>query len=85
MIARAPWLVRPEKVATSDDEDRTAGLVFSHPVNRTSTNGVTGLPSRASAEQGERLFAWMVADLAAQVHAAMLEEPPLPNSFFVTL
>ena len=46
----APDLVRPEKIAQSDDADRTAGLVFSHPVNRTSANGVTGFPSRASRE-----------------------------------
>ncbi len=85
MMARAPWLVRAEKLASSDDADRTAGLVFSHPVNRTSTNGVTGFPSRATLAQGERLFAWMAEDLAAQVRAAMLEEPPLPNSWFATL
>jgi creatinine amidohydrolase len=85
MMACAPWLVRPEKVASSDDADRTTDLVFSHPVNRTSTNGVTGFPSRATLRQGEQLFAWMVEDMAAQVRAAMTEEPPLPNSWFATL
>jgi creatinine amidohydrolase len=84
MLARAPWITRPEKIASADDEDRTAGLVFSHPVNRTSKNGVTGFPSRATREQGERLFAWMVEDLAAQVRAAMTEQPPLNNSYLVT-
>lgn len=82
MLARAPHLVRAEQLAVSDDCDRTPGLIFSHPVNRTSTNGVTGSPSRATPEQGERLFAWMVEDLAAQVRAAMVEKPPLPNSYF---
>jgi creatinine amidohydrolase len=48
MLALAPELVRPDKLATSDDEDRTRGLVFTHPVNRTSKNGVTGFPSRAT-------------------------------------
>jgi creatinine amidohydrolase len=84
MLARAPALARVEKLATSDDADRTGGLVFSHPVNRTSTNGVTGFPSRATREQGERLFEWMVEDLTAQVRAAMTEQPPLPNSYFTT-
>ena len=81
MLARAPRLVRPEKLAKSDDEDRTGGKIFSHPVNRTSANGVTGYPSRATLEQGERLFAWMVEDLAAEVRAAMTEEPPLNHSY----
>ena len=56
MLACAPELVRPEKLAAADDEDRTRGLVFSHPVNRTSRNGVTGFPSRATREQGEESF-----------------------------
>jgi creatinine amidohydrolase len=84
MLARAPWITRPEKIASSDDGDRTAGLVFSHPVNRTSANGVTGFPSRATREQGERLFSWMVEDLSAQVRSAMTEEPPLNNSYFLS-
>lgn len=84
MLARAPSLVRTEKLATSDDADRTGDLIFLHPVNRTSRNGVTGFPSRATREQGERLFAWMVEDLAAQVRTAMTEQPPLTNSYFVS-
>jgi creatinine amidohydrolase len=84
MMARAPGIVRAEKVAGSDDEDRTAGLVFSHPVNRTSRNGVTGYPSRATLEQGERLFGWMVADLTEQVRAAMQEKAPLEQSYFIS-
>ena len=49
MLAVAPELVRPTLVAAADDADRTRGLVFAHPVNRTSRNGVTG-----SAEPGQR-------------------------------
>jgi len=82
MLARAPSMVRMEKLTTSDDEDRTRSLVFSHPVNRTSLNGVTGFPSRATREQGERLFEWMVEDLSSQVRLAMTEQPPLPNQHF---
>jgi creatinine amidohydrolase len=85
MQALAPHLVREEKVAAADDPDRTEGLFFSHPVNRTSANGVTGFPSRATAESGRRLFRMMVEDLAGQVRAALTECPPLPQSYFATV
>lgn len=81
MQALAPTLVRPERIADADDPDRTQGLVFAHPVNRTSRNGVTGKPSLASAAQGEDLFAWMVEDLCALVLRGLAETPPLPHSF----
>ncbi|MBX9931048.1 MAG: creatininase family protein [Methylobacterium sp.] len=81
MLALAPDLVRPERITESDDPDRTDGLVFAHPVNRTSLNGVTGRPSQASAEEGERLFAWMVEDLSALVLRGLTETPPLPHSY----
>ena len=51
MLAVAPEIARPDLLATSDDPDRTGGLVFAHPVNRTSLNGVTGAPSRASVQE----------------------------------
>jgi len=81
MMTLAPELVRPEKLAAADDPDRTGGLVFSHPVNRTSLNGVTGLPSRASQQQGENLFRMMVADLTNLVRSALTEQPPLSQSY----
>jgi len=55
--------------------------VFSHPVNRTSRNGATGRPSRASAAAGRRLFGWMVADLCALVRRGRRERPPLPAGY----
>jgi creatinine amidohydrolase len=82
MLAIAPELVRPALIAQADDPDRTAGLVFSHPVNRTSTNGVTGTPSAASAEQGTRAFEWMVDDLCALIRRGLEERPPLEHSYF---
>ena len=85
MMALAPELVRPERLAAADDPDRTTGLFFSHPVNRTSRNGVTGTPTAASAEEGRSLFAMMVADLSAQLRAALTEQPPLAASYFATL
>ncbi|MDD5139775.1 MAG: creatininase family protein [Verrucomicrobiales bacterium] len=85
MLAVATEQVRADKIAASDDEDRTAGLVFTHPVNRTSLNGVTGFPSRASREQGEKLFSFMVEDLTALVRRALKEQPPLAQSYFTTL
>jgi creatinine amidohydrolase len=81
MLARTPHAVRPDRIASADDPDRTAGLLFSHPVNRTSCNGVTGSPSQASREAGARLFAWMVEDLTAKVQAARREVPPLPHPY----
>jgi creatinine amidohydrolase len=85
MLAHAPELVRPEKLSAADDEDRTAGLVFSHPVNRTSRNGVTGFPGRATVEQGKQLFRFMVEDLAALVRSGLTERPPLSNSYFTAI
>jgi creatinine amidohydrolase len=82
MLATAPEIVRSQLIATSDDPDRTADLVFSHPVNRTSLNGVTGTPTLASVELGFQLFAWMVEDLAAIVTRGKSEEPPLDQSYF---
>ena len=81
MMAIAPQMARPELNATADDPDRTQGLVFAHPVNRTSLNGVTGNPSQATEEDGRRLFAWMVEDLAAIVEKAKSEKPPLAASY----
>jgi creatinine amidohydrolase len=82
MLALAPRLVRPKRIKSADDPDRTHGLVFSHPVNRTSTNGVTGNPSRATVAQGRKLFQWMIADLTALVRRGRREDPPLAASYF---
>jgi creatinine amidohydrolase len=82
MLATAPGMVREERLADADDPDRTAGLVFSHPVNRTSKNGVTGAPSQASAEKGREWFAWMVEDLSALIVSGVTEQPPLDVSYF---
>jgi creatinine amidohydrolase len=82
MLATAPEMVRQNKLNMADDPDRTAGLVFSHPVNRTSLNGVTGTPSIASKEKGEEWFAWMVEDLSNLVTKGMQENPPLAHSYF---
>jgi creatinine amidohydrolase len=82
MLAHAPAFARPELCATADDPDRTAGLVFAHPVNRTSRNGVTGHPSRATAAQGEKLFRWIVSDLAKLVRRALREKAPLDTPYF---
>jgi creatinine amidohydrolase len=82
MLALAPELVRAALIPQADDPDRTAGLVFAHPVNRTSTNGVTGTPSAASAQEGEQAFAWMVEDLSALILRGLTERPPLAHSYF---
>jgi len=82
MLARAAHMVRPTRLVDADDPDRTDDCVFSHPVNRTSRNGVTGQPSAASAEKGRELFTWMVEDLTDLVRRGMSEQPPLPHSYF---
>lgn len=81
MMALEPGCVRRRTIAAADDPDRTAGLVFSHPVNRTSRNGVTGRPSLATAADGRRLFGWMVDDLSALVLRGLREKPPLAAAY----
>lgn len=81
----APRLVRGERLGEAHDPDRTRGLFFTYPVNRTSRNGVTGHPVTASAEHGAQLFAMMVEDLSAQVRAALHEQPPLEHSYFASV
>ncbi|MBI1205343.1 MAG: creatininase family protein [Rhodopseudomonas sp.] len=82
MLAVAPEMVRPDQMADADDPDRTQGLVFAHPVNRTSRNGVTGLPSAATASKGQRWFEWMVEDLSGLIARGLRETPPLDRSYF---
>lgn len=82
MLAKSPEMVRPEKLAAADDPDRTPGLVFAHPVNRTSLNGVTGSPSISTAQKGNDWFGWMVEDLAQLIMQGMQETPPLAHSYF---
>ncbi len=82
MLAIAPGMVRSGLIAGADDADRTGGLVFAHPVNRTSLNGVTGSPSRATAAKGRTWFDWMVEDLSGLVARGLRETPPLAQSYF---
>lgn len=82
MLAAAPNMVRMELLAEADDPDRTETCVFAHPVNRTSRNGVTGNPSRATAEKGRVWFEWMVEDLSDLIARGMSEAAPLGHSYF---
>lgn len=84
-LALAPELVRRRLLRHADDPDRTRGLVFAHPVNRTSTNGVTGAPSRASAAAGRKLFRWLVADVTTLVRRGLRERAPLDHAYFDSL
>ncbi|WP_193211785.1 creatininase family protein [Luteolibacter marinus] len=79
MLHLHPEQVHEDRLADADDPDRTTGTVFSHPVARTSLNGVTGMPSAATKEEGARLFGEMVVALEAEVRKAIVEEPPLPE------
>jgi len=82
MLAIAPAGVRPERLATADDPDRTGACLFAHPVNRTSRNGVTGAPSLATREKGQRCFDWMADDLSQLIERGCQEVPPLDFSYF---
>jgi creatinine amidohydrolase len=76
--------VREGLRAQSDDPDRTEGLVFSHPVNKTSLNGVTGQPSLSSKDEGEQLWTAMLEKLHHLVLKGMKEEPPLSAPYHRT-
>jgi creatinine amidohydrolase len=82
MLATAPHMVRADLLSSADDPDRTEELIFSHPVNRTSINGVTGMPSISSAQKGEVWFEWMVEDLSKLIQKGLNETPPLTHSYF---
>ncbi|MGJ8677994.1 MAG: creatininase family protein [Akkermansiaceae bacterium] len=79
MLHLHPELVHLDKINASDDPDRTSDTIFSYPVAQTSLNGVTGFPSRASAEEGKKLFESMVAALVDSIKKAINEDPPLPQ------
>jgi len=71
--------LRPDLVAQGeirDDPDRTRGLVLSYTVAETSREGLTGAPSRATAEQGAELFERVVAALCERVERARSETSP---------
>ncbi len=78
MLHLHPELV--DSSAISDDPDRTLGRVFSYTVAETSVDGLTGSPSLATAEAGQRLFELVVAALAERVQAARDEDRPVLTS-----
>lgn len=77
MLAVAPELVRADLMAVADDPDRTGDLVFRYTATELSTNGVTGQPSRASAEVGRRLLAAVVSAICELVERGRAEVAPL--------
>ncbi len=77
MLALAPELVRLDRVATADDPDRTADLVFRYTAPALSRNGVTGRPSQASRELGQRLVELTVAAIVDRIERGRHEKPPL--------
>ena len=76
MLAIAPELVDLTAAKGADDPDRTAGLVFRYAVGQVSRAGVTGRPSEATVELGERLWADVVAAAREVVARARVERPP---------
>ncbi len=85
MMAIHPHIVRTDKLAEADDPDRTDGCIFSHPVNHTSLNGVTGKPSAATVEMGQELYQWMCDDLTDLLLHAVQEQAPLAYSYHTSI
>ena len=77
MMALAPELVHRERISDADDEDRTTDLVFRYTAPALSTNGVTGRPSEATPELGEKLLAMVADAITERVLRGRVEEPPL--------
>jgi creatinine amidohydrolase len=85
MLAIAPELVHLDRLPTADDPDRTGDLVFRYTAPALSTNGVTGRPSEATVELGERLLDLTVTALADRVERGRVEKPPLGPAPFPKL
>lgn len=77
MLALAPQLVDLQRAATADEPDRSADLVFSYGAPMMTGNGVTGSPSRATAELGSKLWASIVAAGQELIARGRLEAPPI--------
>lgn len=75
LLFLAPETVRTERIA--DDPDRTERCIFPHLVAHTSTNGITGRPSEATAGRGASLMREIGDALVALIERARTEEPPL--------
>jgi creatinine amidohydrolase len=85
MLAVAPDLVHLDRLITSDDPDRTAGLVFRYTAPALSANGVTGSPSLATRDLGTRLVDAAVSTIADLIERGRHEEPPLGRAPFPNL
>ena len=79
MMVVSPELVHLDRIASADDPDRTHGLVFRYTATELSCNGVTGSPSLATPELGERLFAHTVGVVTRRVELGRVEEPPITD------
>jgi creatinine amidohydrolase len=77
MLALAPELVHTDRLADADDEDRTGSLVFRYTAPALSRNGVTGRPSEATPELGQKLLQLSVSALVERLARGRTEEPPL--------
>jgi len=77
LLFLAPESVRSARIVTADDPDRTTNCVFPHLVAHTSTNGVTGKPTLASAERGAALIAEIGDALVQLIERSRTEQPPI--------
>jgi creatinine amidohydrolase len=77
LLAICPDLVHRDRMQDADDVDRTPGLVFRYTAPQLSRNGVTGKPSLATAELGEKLWRLAAEGLASRIIRGRTEDPPL--------
>ncbi len=77
MLALRPELVSMARAV--DEPNRAACCFFSYTVDKESEFGCVGLPSRGSAEFGQRILAAAVTSLATQLRAALTEKSPLED------
>jgi creatinine amidohydrolase len=77
VLAIDPSLVQHDRIADADDPDRTQQLVFRYTAPSLSRNGVTGRPSEATAELGDKLLRLTAEAVAQCVERGRNEEPPL--------
>ncbi|WP_425417676.1 creatininase family protein [Oricola indica] len=74
LLHAAPEMVRNDQIV--DVTDVTPGCVFQYPMPRTTVNGVVGLPSQASSEDGRLIVDTAVDDFEAFLFRAQSEPWP---------
>jgi creatinine amidohydrolase len=75
MLALNPDLVQMDKVV--DEPDRSASCFFAYTVNKETSYGAVGTPSKADLNFGKQILAACIDELSEQLKRAMVEGTPL--------